>query len=191
MTEYRDKAYVSRGGEKLAAALEAFQVNPAGWVCADLGSNVGGFVDCLLRRGANRVYAIDTGYGVLAYTLRTDPRVVVLERTNAMHVTLPEPVDLVTIDVAWTPQHRILPAAAGMLKADGRIISLVKPHYETDHGNLRHGVLTPEKAKAVFDEACGRIASVGLTVIQWLESPIKGQKGNVEYLVLLRPASRG
>jgi len=190
MTRPSDKPYVSRGGEKLAAALDAFGVSPAGWVCADLGSNVGGFVDCLLRRGANRVYAIDTGYGVLAYTLRTDPRVVVLERTNAMHVTLPEPVDLATIDVAWTPQHRILPAAVSMLNPDGRIISLVKPHYETDRSNLRHGVLSPENAKAAFDEVCGRIASIGLTVTQWLESPIKGQKGNVEYLVLLRPVPR-
>ncbi len=190
MTESSDKPYVSRGGEKLAAALDAFGVDPAGWVCADLGSNVGGFVDCLLRRGAGRVYAIDTGYGVLAYTLRTDTRITVMERTNAMHVALPEPVDLVTIDVAWTPQHRILPSALGMLKPDGRIISLVKPHYETDRSNLRHGVLTPEGAKAAFDEVCGRIASIGLTITQWLESPIKGQKGNTEYLVLLRPVPR-
>ncbi len=181
-----DKPYVSRGGEKLAAALDAFGIEPHGWACADLGSNVGGFVDCLLCRGAGRVYAVDTGYGVLAYTLRTDPHVVVMERTNAMHVVLPEPVDLVTIDVAWTPQNHILPAAVRLLKPDGRIISLVKPHYETDRRNLCRGVLSPEGAKAAFDAVCTKIASIGLTVTRWIESPIRGQKGNVEFLVLLK-----
>ena len=121
-----DHAYVSRGGLKLAAALEAFGVSPAGWVCADLGSNVGGFVDCLLRHGAERVYALDTGYGVLAYRLRRDPRVVVRERTNALHAVLPEPVDLVTIDVGWTPQEYILPAAVRMLHRGGRAEQVVE-----------------------------------------------------------------
>jgi 23S rRNA (cytidine1920-2'-O)/16S rRNA (cytidine1409-2'-O)-methyltransferase len=186
MTQPSDKPYVSRGGEKLAAALDAFEIEPRGWTCADLGSNVGGFVDCLLRRGAGRVYAVDTGYGVLAYALRTDPRVVVLERTNAMHVALPEPVDLVTIDVAWTPQNRILPAAIRLLKPTGRIISLVKPHYETDRKRLRHGVLDPADAKATFEDVCAHVEAEGLAVAQWIESPIKGQKGNVEYLVLLK-----
>lgn len=187
MPQSGDKPYVSRGGEKLAAALDAFGVGPAGWTCADLGSNVGGFTDCLLRRGASKVYAIDTGYGVLAYTLRTDPRVAVMERTNAMHVVLPETVDLVTIDVAWTPQHRILPGAAKLLKPDGRIISLVKPHYETDRKNLDHGVLDPAGARAAFDDVRRQIEAVGLKVVQWIESPVRGQKGNVEFLVLLCP----
>lgn len=186
MTQPSDRPYVSRGGEKLAAALSAFGIEPYGWVCADLGSNVGGFVDCLLRRGAGRVYAVDTGYGALAYVLRTDPRVVVLERTNAMHVSLPEPVDLVTIDVAWTPQKRILPAAVRMLKPNGRIISLVKPHYETDRERLQHGVLDPADAKATFENVCADIEAEGLAVARWMQSPIKGQKGNVEYLVLVQ-----
>ena len=189
MADPADK-YVSRAGMKLEPVLGEFGIDPAGWVCADLGSNVGGFVDCLLRRSATRVYAIDTGYGVLAYTLRTDPRVVVMERTNAMHVALPEPVDMATIDVAWTPQHRILPAAVSMLKPDGRIISLVKPHYETDRRNLHRGVLSPEDAKVTFAEVCTQIESSGLAVIRSIESPIKGQKGNVEYLVLLEPGPR-
>src|SRR5687767_8878918 len=115
-------SYVSRGGLKLAAALDAFGIDPPGYVCADLGSNVGGFVDCLLQRGAKKVYAVDTGYGVLAYKLRIDPRVVVMERTNAMHVELPEVVDLITIDVAWTPQHRILPNAIRLSGLCGRIV---------------------------------------------------------------------
>ncbi len=107
--------YVSRGGEKLAAALDHFKVDVSGRVCADLGSQVGGFVDCLLQRGAVRVYAVDTCYGTLAWKLRRDSRVAVLERTNAMHVSLPEPVDVVTIDVGWTPQCKILPNVARLI----------------------------------------------------------------------------
>ncbi len=115
MTDLISDAYVSRGGDKLAAALDYFGLDATDRVCADLGSHVGGFVDCLLQRGAARVYAVDTCYGTLAWKLRRNPRVVVRERTNAMHVSLPEPVDLVTIDVGWTPQSKILPNAARLL----------------------------------------------------------------------------
>jgi predicted rRNA methylase YqxC with S4 and FtsJ domains len=117
MTDLTPDAYVSRGGDKLAAALAAFDLDAAGRVCADFGSHVGGFVDCLLRFGAARVYAVDTCYGTLAWRLRRNPRVIVRERTNAMHVSLPEPVDLVTIDVGWTPQAKILPNVARTLGA--------------------------------------------------------------------------
>ena len=189
MVDSAECPYVSRGGVKLAAALDAFGINPAGWVCADLGSNVGGFVDCLLQRGAGRVYATDTGYGALAWALRTDLRVVVMERTNAMHATLPEPVDLVTIDVAWTPQHRILPNAIKMLRAGGRIITLIKPHYEADEKQLRRGVLDPELARQSLDAIRGRITAAGAAVEQLIESPIPGQKGNIEFLALLSPES--
>src|SRR5215213_1612736 len=115
--------FVSRAGQKLDHALATFGVDVTGFVCADLGSNTGGFVDCLLQRGADRVYAVDTGYGVLAWRLRKDPRVVVMERTNAMHVRLPEPVDLVTIDVAWTRQRHILPAARRLVGAGGFVVT--------------------------------------------------------------------
>jgi 23S rRNA (cytidine1920-2'-O)/16S rRNA (cytidine1409-2'-O)-methyltransferase len=184
-----NKPYVTRAGLKLAAALDAFGVNPAGRVCADFGSNVGGFVDCLLRRGAARVYAVDTGYGVLAWSLRKNPRVVVMERTNAMHVTLPEPVDLLTIDVAWTAQHNILPNAARQLRPDGRIISLVKPHYEADKSLLQAGVLTPEDAHRVLEETLARIRSSGLQILNTIPSPITGNKGNLEFLALIASAS--
>ena len=117
MSKSKSSGYVSRGGEKLAAALDHFEIDVSDRVCADLGSHIGGFVDCLLQRGAERVYSVDTSYGTLAWKLRRDPRVVVLERTNAMHVVLSEPVDLVTIDVGWTPQSKILPAAAGLLRS--------------------------------------------------------------------------
>jgi 23S rRNA (cytidine1920-2'-O)/16S rRNA (cytidine1409-2'-O)-methyltransferase len=177
--------YVSRAGLKLAAALDAFGIEPAGWACADLGSNVGGFVDCLLQRGAKRVFAVDTGYGVLAYKLRIDPRVVVMERTNAMHVELPEPVDLVTIDVAWTPQRRILPNAMKLLFAGGRIITLIKPHYEARREQLHGGVLKPEALPEVLAKVQQRIEQMGLRIVQQIESPIAGAKGNLEYLAML------
>lgn len=130
MGEPDSQPYVSRGGEKLAAALDHFGIDISGRVCADLGSHIGGFVDCLLQRGAAKVYSVDTCYGTLAWKLRRDPRVVVLERTNAMHVSLPESVDLATIDVGWTPQAKILPNVASLLRPHGRVVTLVKPQYE-------------------------------------------------------------
>ena len=124
------RPFASRAGWKLDAALSAFWIDPAGLLCADLGCNVGGFTDCLLRRGARGVYAVDTGYGALAWTLRQDDRVTVMERTNALHLDPPAQVDLVTVDVAWTPQRLIVPAAKAWLAPGGQIISLIKPHYE-------------------------------------------------------------
>src|SRR5688572_874247 len=133
--------FVSRAGQKLEHAIAAFGIDVAGRVCADLGSNTGGFTDCMLQRGAARVYAIDTGYGVLEWKLRKDPRVVVMERTNAMHVVLPEPVGVVTIDVAWTRQHHILPAARRLVAPDGFVVTLLKPHYVADSSQLVKGRL--------------------------------------------------
>src|SRR4051812_41907047 len=117
--------FVSRAGEKLDHALNTFGLDVASLSCADLGSNAGGFVDCLLQRGAAKVYAVETGYGVLEWKLRKDPRVVVMERTNAMHVTLPEAVGLITIDVAWTKQQHILPAARRLVSSDGNVVTLI------------------------------------------------------------------
>src|SRR5437899_8186322 len=111
--------FVSRAGLKLEHALVTFGIDVTGWMCADLGSNAGGFVDCLLQRGASKVYAIDTGYGALEWKLRRDPRVVTMERTNAMHAELPEKVARVTIDVAWTRQRHILPAARRLIENGG------------------------------------------------------------------------
>ncbi len=186
MTDPADRPFVSRGGEKLAAALDAFGLAPAGMICADLGCNVGGFTDCLLQRGAKRVYAVDTGYGELAWKLRKDPRVVVMERTNALHVELPEAVELVTIDVAWTRQHLILPAAARLLSPDGLIVTLIKPHYEADRAALRGGVLPEECLPDALDAVRGRLAKTGMVIEQMIASPITGRKGNREYLGLVR-----
>lgn len=184
MSDPRDK-YVSRAGAKLAPALAEFGIQPVLWVCADLGSNVGGFVDCLLQHGAAKVYAIDTGYGTLAWNLRRDPRVVVMERTNAMHASLPEPVNLVTIDVAWTRQRHILPAAARLVKPEGRVLTLVKPHYEAPREWLRKGVLEAGRLDEVVQEVREMAEGTGWAIRGQYQSPLPGQGGNREVWLLL------
>ena len=160
----------------------------AGRVCADLGSNAGGFVDCLLQRGAAKVYAIDTGYGALEWKLRKDPRVVVMERTNAMHAQLPERVSLISIDVAWTRQRNILPAARRMVADDGWVITLIKPHYEANPALLVRGVLPTVEVDPVANRVSSEANAAGFEVVQTVRSPILGGKGNVEVLALLRPS---
>ena len=179
--------FVSRAGQKLDHALSEFAIDVSDCVCADLGSNVGGFVDCLLQRGASRVYAIDTGYGALEWKLRKDPRVVVMERTNAIHAVLPEPVELVTIDVAWTRQRIILPAAMRML-GHSTVVTLIKPHYEADAKLLRKGVLPAEQLESVIESVKSDIAAAGFAIVGMVRSPITGAKGNVEFLAHLRRA---
>jgi len=178
--------YVSRAGQKLEHAIKTFSIDPRGLACADLGSNVGGFVDCLLQHGAAQVYAVEKGYGVLEWKLRKDARVVVMERVNAMHVQLPEAVDLVTIDVAWTRQKNILPAAARILKPDGLVITLIKPHYEADQRLLKGGVLMQEELDGVIGHVRNDIKDVGFELLAITQSPILGAKGNVEMLAQLR-----
>lgn len=180
-----DRRFVSRAGLKLDHAIASFSIDVAGWVCADFGCNAGGFTDCLLQRGASRVYAIDTGYGVLDWKLRKDSRVVVMERTNAMHVTLPEPVDLVVIDVAWTRQSNILPAARRVLKPGGCVVTLVKPHYEADASQLVKGVLRDDSFGPVVDRTCEQITQMGFSLLGRVESPIVGAAGNRELLAWL------
>lgn len=179
---------MSRGGLKLAAALDAFAIDPAGRLCADLGCNVGGFTDCLLQRGARCVIAVDTGYGTLDYSLRRDERVIVRERTNALHFTWPEPVELVTIDVAWTRQRHIVPAALRWLAPGGRIVSLIKPHYEAPREWLHGGVLDPDAAQRVWDGLRDELERSGVVVRQWIASPLTGDAGNREYLAWIEPA---
>ena len=182
--------FVTRAGFKLDHALAVFAIDVKGKICADLGSNAGGFVDCLLQRGAAKVYAIEKGYGVLEWKLRKDPRVVVMERTNAMHVLLPEAVGLVTIDVAWTKQRNILPAARRLLGAGGtgRIVTLIKPHYEAEKNLLRGGILPAESVEAVVSQVKGDILAAGFEVIAIVQSPILGGEGNIEVLAELQPS---
>ncbi len=183
----RHDEYVSRAGTKLAHALAAFRISPAGHVCADLGANTGGFTDCLIQHGAGRVYAVERGYGVLDYRLRKDPRVVVMERTDALHVTLPEPVRLVAVDTGWTRQALILPAARRLLEPDGNIISLIKLHYEAPPELLLDGVLPDDRAEEVIAPLRTMLASMGLQLLGETESPIRGHGGNRERLWHLRP----
>ncbi|MGH7245839.1 MAG: SAM-dependent methyltransferase [Candidatus Levyibacteriota bacterium] len=179
--------FASRAGEKLAYALKEFQIDITGKICADFGSSVGGFVDCLLKNGAAKVYAVETGYGELAWKLRQDNRVVVMEKTNAMHVTLPEKMDIITNDTSWTRQEIILPNILANLQEDGTIITLIKPHYEADKKLLRHGALDDVVAENVAKETLEKIKTRGLTVKGFVKSPLLGGKGkNTEYLALLK-----
>jgi 23S rRNA (cytidine1920-2'-O)/16S rRNA (cytidine1409-2'-O)-methyltransferase len=182
-------AFVSRAGQKLEHALTGFGIDVTGLTCADLGCSTGGFTDCLLQHGAAKVYAVDTGYGVLDWKLRKDPRVIVMERTNAMHVELPEPVDVVTIDVAWTKQRNILPAARRIVRADGTVVSLIKPHYEADAKLLKKGVLPQEHLQSVLECVETDIANAGFSLLSTTPSPIKGTKGNTEVLAWLAPTA--
>ena len=213
----RRGGYVSRAGLKLEAALGGFRLDVTGLCCADFGCHVGGFTDCLLRHGAARVYALDTGYGVLDYRLRTDRRVVVMERTNAMHCRPPDAVDLVTIDVGWTCQRLVIPAALRWLRrppADprgtsgqggpgGRIVTLVKPHYELDpsarRSLLKDGVLAHNEARKVAQRVVEGFEALGAQALAMMISPLGGAKsarktggiGNREYLVLAETAPLG
>ncbi len=183
--------WASRAGAKLAAALAVFGIEPAGKICADLGCSTGGFTDVLLRQGAARVHAVDTGRGVLAWRLRSDPRVVVHEQTNALHAALAEPCGLVTIDVGWTRQRRIVPAALRLLEPGGDIVSLLKPHYEAPRPWLQRGVLPIERLQAVVDDVLAELSALApaCAVVATVESPLSGGKGgNREVLLHLRAA---
>lgn len=189
--------FVSRAGEKLDAAMDAFALDVQGAVCADFGCNVGGFTQCLLLRGASKVYAIDTGYGELAWTLRKDSRVAVMERTNALYVQPPEPVDLVVIDMAWTVQNLAIPAAMKWLGRDatrpGWIVALLKPHYELakSGGGKPHDVLTRDQSDAVCAEVCEKLNAMGHQVRAVMRSVLQGKGGNTEYLLLLQGPAAG
>jgi 23S rRNA (cytidine1920-2'-O)/16S rRNA (cytidine1409-2'-O)-methyltransferase len=198
-----ERRFASRAGLKLDHALEDFDLDVTGWRCADFGCNVGGFTDCLLQRGAASVLAVDTGRGALAWPLRQDPRVEVRERTNALHDTPPEDgVDLVVIDLAWTPQRLAVPAALRWLSPGGarRIATLVKPHYELkaeEKHLLDRGFLPQEHAPRVLECVLEDMPGLGASVLGSVRSPLVGGKsarrrgvpGNVEFVVLLEPLS--
>ncbi len=180
--------YISRGGEKLAAALDDFRFDVTGLTCADFGSHIGGFVDCLLQRGAQKVYSVDTSYGTLGWKLRKDPRVVVMERVNAMHVTLPEEVDLVTLDVGWTAQRHVLPNVRRVIKPSGSVISLFKPHYEAPSDLLVDGVLPDDACPGVMQSILADAKACHFNVAAVTSSPLRGHGGNQEFFVHLIPA---
>ena len=190
-SESKHPPFASRGGVKLQAALHAFEIDVNRLICADLGSHAGGFVDCLLRNGAARVYAVDTGYGVLDQRLRSDRRVVVCDRQNALDYICPDPCGVITIDVGWTPQRLILPAARRSLEPkSGRIVTLVKPHYEAPKSQLRGGVLPADCLDEVLNAVRRDVTDVGWNIMSEVESPITGHGGNVERFLLLAPLLR-
>ncbi|OGC50222.1 hypothetical protein A2716_03365 [candidate division WWE3 bacterium RIFCSPHIGHO2_01_FULL_40_23] len=182
-----NEGFVSRAGEKLSYALKFFNISVKDLICADFGSSTGGFVECLLREGARIVYSVDTSYGQLSYKLRNDKRVVVMERTNALHVTLPEHVDFISIDVSWTKQEKILPNTIKNLKIGGSVISLLKPHYEANWDLIRKGVLGDEDQEEVLKKTILKIKNVeGIRLNSYTISPIQGKRGgNKEYLLFL------
>lgn len=183
--------YVSRGGVKLAAALDRFAVPIAGSICADVGSSTGGFTDCLLQRGASKVYAIDVGYGQLDWKIRSDSRVVVLDRTNARFLkSLPEPIDVAAIDVSFISLRLILPAVIKWLKRDAQVVALIKPQFEAGRDRVGKGgvVRDPIVHADVLRSILNFAQEIDLIPIDLIRSPIEGSAGNVEFLVWLRRA---
>jgi 23S rRNA (cytidine1920-2'-O)/16S rRNA (cytidine1409-2'-O)-methyltransferase len=186
-----DSPYVSRGGEKLAGALEAFALDVGGRVALDVGASTGGFTDCLLQRGAARVYAVDVGYGQLAWRLRQDPRVVLRERTNARALgagALPEAVDLAVVDVSFISLALVLPAVAACVRPEGTIVALVKPQFEVGRGRVEKGGVVRDPAARAAAVAAVRVAAeaIPLTVRGERESVLPGPKGNREVFLWLQ-----
>lgn len=183
--------YVSRGGEKLAGALDHFGDDPAGKVCLDAGASTGGFTHVLLLRGAARVYAVDVGYGQLDQSLRQDPRVVVLERTNIRLLprkAIPEPIDLATLDLSFISLTLVLPKILEFLRPGGEILALVKPQFEVGKGKVGKGgvVRDPKLQQEAVDKVAQAAMGLGLTVSPAFPSPLKGPKGNQEYFLYLK-----
>ena len=183
-----DHPYVGRGGVKLAAALDAFGIDPAGAICLDIGASTGGFTDCLLQRGAARVWAVDVGYGQLAWSLRTDPRVRLLERTNIRELdraAISDPIALVTIDVSFISLRLVLPKALDWLQPGSRVIALVKPQFEVGRDEVGRGgiVRDPAARERAVASVAALAAALGLQPVGRLPSPITGRDGNQEYLL--------
>jgi 23S rRNA (cytidine1920-2'-O)/16S rRNA (cytidine1409-2'-O)-methyltransferase len=187
----RPEPYVSRGGHKLAAALDAFGIDPEGLVCLDVGSSTGGFTDVLLQRGASRVYALDVGRGQLAESLRRDPRVVSMERTNARHLTaatLPERIELAVIDVSFISLGLILGPVASTLGVNGQIVALVKPQFEAGRGRTDHGVVRdPSIHREVLERVVAVASALRIGTRGVISSPLTGPEGNREFLAHLAP----
>ena len=180
--------FVSRGGEKLEAALEAFGLSAQGKTCADVGASTGGFTDCLLQHGAARVLAIDVGHGILYWRLRQDARVVVMERTNVRSLQrLPQAVDIVTIDVAFISLRLVLPVVAGWLLAGGDVVALVKPQFEAGRQVVEKGVVRdPTVHRRVLEEVLACALDAGVAPQGLIRSPLQGPKGNIEFLLWAR-----
>ncbi|WP_129125729.1 TlyA family RNA methyltransferase [Geomonas oryzae] len=181
--------YVSRGGLKLAEGLARFGIEVSGLCAVDVGASTGGFTDCLLQRGARRVFAVDVGYGQLAWKLREDPRVVNLEKTNIRYLeSLPETPDLAVIDASFISLDKVLPPTLRLIKEDGIVVALIKPQFEVGRGQVGKGgvVRDAKKHQEVVDGITDLALGLGLTVLGVCDSPILGPKGNKEFLIHLK-----
>jgi len=183
--------YVSRGGLKLEKALEAFGIDPSGWVVMDVGASTGGFTDCVLQKGAWKVYAVDVGYGQLAWKLQTDPRVVNLERRNIRTLKreeVEEEVDLIVIDTSFISIEKFLSRLLPFLKKEGSMVGLIKPQFEVGKGEVGKGGVVREPAlhRKVIDRIAQYSRGIGLNVLGVVESPLLGPKGNKEFFIHLR-----
>jgi 23S rRNA (cytidine1920-2'-O)/16S rRNA (cytidine1409-2'-O)-methyltransferase len=185
----KDHPYVSRGGVKLAAALDHFKINPFGWICLDVGASTGGFTDVLLRNGANKVYAVDVGHNQLAYSLREHPSVVVMEKTNARTLSatqIPNPPDFVVCDASFISLKTVLPAALNLAKHDAYLVALIKPQFEVGKDRVGKGGIVRDAE--LHAEVCADIQAWLGTEMKWdvqgmIESPITGAEGNKEFLI--------
>ena len=186
-----DIPYVSRGGLKLEAALHELQLDVTGWICIDVGASTGGFTDCLLQHGVERVYAVDVGYGQLAWKLRQDPRVIVIERTNVRYMTadsVPAPVDLISIDVSFISLKIVVPAIIKFLKSDASILALIKPQFEVGKKQVGKGgvVKLPELHQQVIEDLSEFFETIKLAPLSVYPSPLLGPKGNREFFIFLK-----
>ena len=185
-----DIPYVGRGGLKLEAALDFFAIDPAGKVVMDIGCSTGGFTDCLLKRNAAKVYAVDVGYGQFDWSLRHDPRVVLMEKTNIRYLgreAVPGVIDLAVIDVSFISLLKVLPKAMDFLGEDGEVLALIKPQFEVGKGMVGKGGVVRDEAQrtAAVEKVREGAEETGLRTIGVFESPIQGQKGNREYFIYL------
>lgn len=193
----KSEPFVSRAGRKLAAALDRFALDPRGFVCLDVGASTGGFTDCMLQRGAIRVYAVDVGYGQLDHGLRQDERVVVKERVNARHMepdALPEKVDLITFDVSFISLNKVVPPTLAFAKPGGYVLPMIKPQFEAGRHQVGKGgiVRDPEVRRRVIDQRAADLEALGLVSLGLYDSPVHGMEGNREAFALYRwPGPQG
>jgi 23S rRNA (cytidine1920-2'-O)/16S rRNA (cytidine1409-2'-O)-methyltransferase len=183
-----DIPYVSRGGLKLEAAIRHFNISLQNKIAMDIGSSTGGFTDCMLQNGVKKVYCIDVGYGQLAWKLRQDSRIVLVERTNIRYLEkekIPDSIDIATIDVSFISLNKVVPKVMEFLREDGEIIALIKPQFEVGRGEVDKGGIVRDEAKRLkaVEDMKKDFETIGLKVIGTMQSPISGQKGNVEYFI--------
>ena len=189
-----DLKYVSRGGYKLEKTIEKYSLNLEGCVCADIGASTGGFTDCMLQNNASKVYAVDVGYGQLAWTLRNDPRVICLERTNARYLTaeqIPDPLDFFSMDVSFISVKLIIPAVSVLLRDGGKGAILIKPQFEAGKGKVgKNGVVRDKQIHIeVLNDVLSFLDASGFGILALDYSPIKGPKGNIEFLAFVQKGS--